>query len=495
MNINITYSWTYLLTLIWLLSFSKCYSQILPDTLTLEGLIATAQQQSLGKDSAKMAFQRAQLNFQIFKAQLKPRLELAARLPNFIKTSSAITQPNGTVFFQSISNNNASLELSLDQAIPATGGYVFFQTNLQRFDDFANDDQSYNGVPFRFGIQQPLWGFNPLKWDKKLAPLRWEVAQKRFHQNRESINLDLVSLFFQLQLAYLDVQIATNNTASNEDLYKIAEERFELGKISRGDLLQLESSLIRSKMEQDLAEQATRNATARIYAYLGLTYRDKKHIPEAKEFNQFISIPVDQAIAKARVHRPEITDLLRARQEAARAVASAKGNGGLQANLVASFGVTRSADNLPTIYNNPQQEQFVQLQLNVPILDWGEQKNTVQLAKAQQAFTEKRLTQFDIDFNNNIRQAVEQFQITQNQLELMSDLRDIALRRFDITKESYVLGAINLRELTLSQGEKDQALREYGLALQNYWEQYYRLRALTLFDFATQQSIFYSFEK
>ena len=495
MNTIIKSFLTYLLAWSFLLCSRYSKGQVLPDTLTLDGLITIAQEQSLGKDSAQMALQRAQLNFQIFKAQLKPRLELGARLPNFIKTSSAITQPNGTVFFQSISNNNASLDLSLDQAIPATGGIVFFQTNLQRFDDFANDDQSYNGVPFRFGIQQPIWGFNALKWNKKLAPIRWQVAQKSFHQNRENINQELVRLFFQLQFAHLDRQIAMNNAASNQDLYNIAEERFELGKISRGDLLQLEGALIRSLMDQDLADQAARNATAQIYAYLGSNYKDQQHIPALQKVNQSITISVDQAIEQARLNRPEITDLWRARQEAARAVASAKGNGGVQANLVASFGVTRSADDLPTIYNNPQQEQFVQLQLNVPILDWGAQKNTVQLAKAQQIFNEKRLNQFEIDFKNEILQAVENFQTIQNQLKLMQQLREIALQRFEITKESYVLGAINLRELTLSQAEKDQAIREYGITLQNYWVQYYQLRALTLYDFKDQQSIIYSFEK
>lgn len=492
MILTIIKTWlTLLLALLFIIQQNLSFGQNLPDTLSLEQLIQIAQQNSLATDSVKSNFQLSTFNYQLTMARLKPQINLEAFMPNFIKTSSAITQPSGTVLFQPISNNNASLGLSIDQPIALTGGTVFLQTNLQRFDDFANDANSYNGVPFRIGIDQPLWGFNQFKWDKKLAPLRYQVAQKRFQTSNEAINSSIVNLFFNLQEAQLDLQIAANNEQNNQDLYAIAEERYELGKISQSDLLQLELSLLRASRNRESAVQSVRNATADIYNFLGKTYQGEILAARLPELKDEITIDQTSALNQARQNRPETPDWIRARQRADREVAFAKGTGGLQANLVASFGVTRSANEFSTIYTSPQQEQFVQLQLNLPIVDWGAQRNRVDIAKTQKELTEKVVSQSETTFANNIHQAVERFQTLQSQLEITNQLREKALQRFDITKESYLLGAINLRELTLSQGEKDVALREYVATLRAFWQQYYLIRQLTLYDFIHNEPIIY----
>jgi outer membrane protein TolC len=62
-------------------------------------------------------------------------------------------------------------------------------------------------------------------------------------------------------------------------------------------------------------------------------------------------------------------------------------------------------------------------------------------------------------------------------------MKQLAQERFEIIKESFVLGAISITDLTLAQREKDQTAREYIFTLSQYWQNYYELKTMTLYDF------------
>jgi outer membrane protein TolC len=65
----------------------------------------------------------------------------------------------------------------------------------------------------------------------------------------------------------------------------------------------------------------------------------------------------------------------------------------------------------------------------------------------------------------------------------------IAIKRYQITKERYILGKITITDLNLAQQEKDKAELEYLNSLQNFWTDYYTLRKLTLYDFINDKKI------
>ena len=65
---------------------------------------------------------------------------------------------------------------------------------------------------------------------------------------------------------------------------------------------------------------------------------------------------------------------------------------------------------------------------------------------------------------------------------ILKSIMDKADERFIISNERYVLGNIDITNLTLAQREKDQAKRNYINALKAYWGNYFQLRLLTGFD-------------
>jgi outer membrane protein len=185
-------------------------------------------------------------------------------------------------------------------------------------------------------------------------------------------------------------------------------------------------------------------------------------------------------LAKAKQNRPEMENFYRMKLEAEQAVERAKKESGLQADLTASFGFARSSDKLETIYTDPQQTQFVQLQLSVPILDWGQRKAQRQISIENQQFVNASIEQQETAFENNILQIIQQFENAQQELKLVTEIQTLAKERFEIIQESYLLGAISITDLTLAQREKDLAQRDYILTLNLYWQAVYELKAVTL---------------
>ena len=195
------------------------------DSLSLDEFLSLAQAQSLRKQAAERDQQLANLDYQIFRADLKPQLTLNANIPNYLKTFSEITQPDGTIRFEAVQNNNSALGLDLRQRIAATGGQLFLQTNLQRFDDFESDFSIYNGLPFRVGIVQPVFAYNPFKWERQLAPLRVAEAEANYQLDLEIIREEVTRLFFDLLMAGQESRIADTNFVANERLRVLFQKK------------------------------------------------------------------------------------------------------------------------------------------------------------------------------------------------------------------------------------------------------------------------------
>jgi len=462
---------------------------VLPDSLSLNQFLALATQRSLGKYQAETDLELAQLNFRLFQANLRPQLTASANFPNYQRTVREITQPDGGVLFQPVRNNNSALQMSMTQQIPQTGGTLFVRSNLQRFDNFETNDRFYNGVPVRVGLIQPIFGFNGLKWDQKIEPVRLVEARKQFFADQASIRSEATQLFFNLVNARTEVDIAAANRQSNQELYNIARERHALGKISDSDLMQLRVNLLSAQRSERNAQQNLRDRSADLISYLGLTPGTDIIQPRLPDPADPVTIDTERALERAFTHRAEPERYRRQMLQAERDVDQAKGEGGFQADLTASFGLTRSGQDVNTIYQDPQQEQLVQIQLSVPILDWGQQRSRVKVQEVRRELVQQQVRQDELAFRTDVQQTVQQFLNLQQEVQLARELQQLAQERFEIARESYRLGAINVTDLIFSQQEKDLSRRTYVFALGDYWQAYYRLQELTLYDFVNDEPL------
>src|SRR5687768_71976 len=255
-------------------------------TLTLQEVVAMAKEKSIASRQAVTTRQTKYWEYRTYRSNYQPQLSLSGILPGYTKTFSEVIQPDGTILFKSIHNNNSSLDLSFSQSIAATGGMVYGTTQLQRFDDFDRRNTIYNGVPFGIGYAQPLWQFNSLRWDKKIEPLKFDESRQAFTESMEQVAISASQYFFDLLLAQVNLQISETNLANTEKTQKIASEKFELGKISRNEMLQLQLEQLKSLKAVGIARRDMEIATLNLRSYTGLQHTDRiklilpsSHIP------------------------------------------------------------------------------------------------------------------------------------------------------------------------------------------------------------------------
>jgi outer membrane protein len=459
-----------------------------PIRLQLAEAVERAKAQSIEARQAATTRETKYWQFRTYQSNFKPQLLLDGRLPAFSRSFNEVEQPDGAIRFQPVRFNNSSLGLSLEQQIMRTGGTIYAATDVQRFDDFIRHDRLYNSTLFAVGIRQPLWQFNALKWDRRIEPLIYRESQQEYMEALEAIAMQANALFFDLLLAQVNHGIATTNLRNTNDILRIANEKFALGKISRNEILQLQ--LEQLKAEKALA-QARRDQEIRalnLKSYIGLQ-TDVALELVAPQPAAFPAIAPATALAEAYANRADAIAFSRRRLEAERGVAKARAERGLNATLTANVGISNRGTVLGELYRAPQHQEVVAIEFVVPILDWGRAESRTKTAEANQTLTQYTIEQDQQNFRQEIYTEVSLFDLLQNQLSLTARADSIASEKYQIAQERYVLGNLSIMELSIAFSEKDQAKRDFVGALRDYWAAYYRLRWLTLYDFETGQKI------
>ena len=455
---------------------------------TLPEVVQLAREQSI---SAKQAATRRNTNYwqyRSFVADFKPQLSLNGTLPGFTRSFIEVVQPDGTISFQPVSNNNSMLNMALTQNIAATGGTVFVQQQLQRFDDFARNNTRYNGIPFAVGLSQPLFRFNEMKWSRKIEPLRFQEGNQQYLSSLEEVALNATNYYFDLLIAQVNLQIAEKNRSNNDTLYKIAQQKLQLGKISQNDLLQLQMGLLTAQKDLASAQQSAAVASLRLKMYLSMRNESSLALAIPQEAPEFI-IDTQVALAEAYANRADAVGFQRRLLEAERDSQKARKENGLNASLEAAFGFSNQGARPGEVYINPQDREFVQLQFTLPIMTWGRNKARTEIARANQEFVQQSVEQDKLTFEQEIFTQVTLLQMLQKQVKLTKLTDEIAANRYQIAQDRFILSDLSVTDLGIATQEKDRARRDYILALRDYWQAYYSLRLLTLYDFEKNEKL------
>jgi outer membrane protein len=458
--------------------------------LTLQQVVDMSKLRSIASKQALTTRETKYWQYRTYRSNYQPQLSLNGVLPGFNKTFTEVQQPDGTILFQSIHNNNSSLNLSFSQSISATGGTVYGTTQLQRFDDFDRKNTLYNSVPFGIGYSQPLFQFNSLLWDKKIEPLKFNESRQAYIESMEQIAIKATGYFFDLLLAQVNLQIAQTNLTNTEKIQHIANEKYDLGKISKNEILQLQLEQLKAQKATGIAKRDKEIATLNLRAYTGLQNSDNIALvlPYATVDMQ---VTTDKVLTEAYDNRSDAIAFVRRMAEANRDVAKARGDNGLNAALTAQLGFSKSATTVPGVYQSPQNQQEVQLIFTIPILDWGRSKSRTKTAQANMQFTEYAVEQDKQIFTQEIVTQVTLFDMMKEQLILTASADSIATEKYQIAKDRYVLGNLSITDLSIAFQEKDQAKRDYIAALRDFWGAYFQLRYLSLYDFEKKEKIAY----
>ena len=460
----------------------KSQSEVEIKTLTLAEVIEVAHEQSLMALMSRHQFRSSYWAFRSYQASTRPGLTLEGTLPSLTMATESVIQPDGTEEFVDRSFMNTSLDLQLNQNIPLTGGRVFVSSQLQRNDNFGEEPPTnYLTYPVTIGIMQPINGYNDFKWDKKIEPMKYEAAKLQYLNTMERVSQQSVRYFFDLALAQINLEVALKNMANSDTLYQIATGRYQLGTIAENDLLDMELSRLNSETSLNEATIDLELRRSRLRSFLGFNEKVSLELILPKEVPN-IEIVYERALEEAKANNPEILQMEQQLIEAERAVAEARSQKGIRGDLFAQFGLSGVDEDLPSAYTNLERQQRVEVGVRVPILDWGQGKGRYRMAQSAEEVVKMDVSQSIIDFDENIFLQVMQFNLQDDQVRIATKADTIADLRYEVTKQRFLIGKIDVLNLNTALDDKDVARRGYVEALRNYWNYYYDLRGLTLFD-------------
>lgn len=461
-------------------------------SLSLTEAIELAKLKSPYYFIAKNTYERSYWRYQNFKARFKPQIRLNAAIPTFFRSINPVTQPDGSIEFRKVNQANNSVGLNVVQNVGVTGGQLRFGSALQRTDNFLAGQTSYFlSSPFTLSYDQASLLYNELKWRKLLEPLTFETAERGYVEDMEEAGLKAVALFFEGLVAQVAVETAQNNQANTDSLFKISKERFDIGKITENELLQLELNTLNAQNQVNEAKINFEIATQNLKRILGIPLPETLLFLSPQPISSVIIAP-EIAVAEAKANRKATSDFKVQRLEADRQIAEAKGSNSINFGIIANIGTQQTGIRLSDAYSNLQNRQYIGVNLDVPIQDWGYRKSQIKLAKANRELVEVTVKQEEINFEQEIYLQALRFNQQHNQLKVAQKADTIAQRRLEITKQRYYLGKISMTDLNIALNETVQTRQNYVNVLKTYWTSFYTLRRLTLYDFDRREKITYS---
>lgn len=463
--------------------------------LTLDEVIMLAAEQSPNALIAKHRFRSSYWQYRTFVAEYRPLLTFNGTVPNYSSAYNRVwNSSKGEYEYVAVNVLQTQGSLSLTQNIGPTGGTISLNSDLTYEVDFERDSYKYITSPLNIMLTQPLFRYNELRWQKKIEPLKYEEARKTYLREVENVRIMAVQNFFSLALAQINREIAETNMQNADTLYQIAKGRYNLGTIAEDELLQMELSYLNAGTAINESEINLRDREIRLRSFLGFNQNVRlellvpSYIPE-------LEVEVSEVMRLAEENNPDLIALERQLVEAQSSVAQAKAEKSLNANLTASYGLRDQDEVFNLAYSNPDRQQGVRLGLTMPILDWGLGRGRYKMARSSQELTQVQVEQSRIDFEQNLMLDVQQFNLQDDQVKIAAKSDTVAAKMFEVTKQRFLIGKIDVLELNNADTKKDQNRRSYIQALSNYWMYFFNMRALTLYDFLNKKPLETDFDK
>lgn len=463
--------------------------------LTLDDVVSLAAEQSPNALMAKHRFRASYWQYRTFVAEYRPSLTLAGNLPDYSTAYSRVWNSVAQQWeYASTNVLQTSGNLQLAQNIGLTGGSISLFSDLTYEKNFETDGERYITSPLNVRLTQPLFRYNELRWQKKIEPLKYEEARKAYLRDIENVHMMAVQNFFNLAQAQINREIAETNMQNADTLYKIALGRYNLGTIAEDELLQMELSYLNAGTAINESEMNLRDRELKLRSFLGFNQTVRLELLIPSEIPA-LEVEVAEVLKLAEENNPDLIALERQLVEAQSSVAQAKAEKGLNANLTASYGLRDQDPLLEMAYDKPNQQQTVRVGFTLPILDWGQGRGRYKMAQSSQELTRVQVEQSRIDFEQNLLLDVQLFNMQDDQVKIAAKSDTVAAKMFEVTKQRFLIGKIDVLELNNADTKKDQNKRNYIQALNNYWTYYYNMRALTLFDFINRKPLETDYEK
>ena len=489
-----------ILTLVICLSALSFVSHAETYVLDLETSISIAKMKSLDMLSLKQDLKIAEYNLKSATSGFKTHIDMDLTVPNYTETIRQFEDSTGITFYP-IRQSVYSSSLTINQPLP-TDGYIYLTSGLSSTDDY-NDAKRWMQMSTRVGLQQPidaLYGYNSIKSSLKSAELAYEESQKELKRQELNLIYNVSYAFYRLLSVQKSEEIARLNLDRQQEAYDMAKNKFEAGLIREVDALQMEVDLAEAQNNYDLSLINQSEAQNNFRELIGIGLNDSVVISSVMDYHPVI-VDVNKAVVMALENRLEIREQEIQIELNKLSLKRQKAEGMITGNLNAYYqkiGVSNSARS--SQLNTSFQQSYTDLQdrpgnfgigvtVNIPIIDWGENRA---LVKAAEARLQKNLYQKNSvtrGIETEVKNLVADLNSSLKRLQLLEKNVAVAEKSFEITRSRFSDGDIDSQALALERERLNNAYTSHLSAYIQYELNLADLMRKTFYDFKNNRPV------
>ena len=460
--------------------------------LDLDRTISLSTDSSLSAQKYQSVYDVSRYEYLSWQASRKPQISLQSTPVMYERymTQRYVSTEDVDVYRQQRTFYSQA-GISATQTMENWGGYFYGSTQLGFLRTFGDQNQTqFMTVPVAVVYKQDLLFYNPLKWAKKIEPLKLARAEKELVYGIETTSEEAVARFFTLALAQDQQRMAEEYLASCDTIYAIAERRYKIASIPKAELSMLELQKTNARTSLTNARIARNRAAKELATYLGMDRATDIELIIPSVIGS-MHIDATEAIALARENNPTYLAKRQTTAEARREAERAKVEKNFSVSLDASVGLNQVADNFSEAYRNLLSQDKATITLSIPLKDWGKRKNAYLAARSTVDVAERAEQESARDIELEVALTVADFNERQSIVETSRQALTIAEDTYAQTLQRFIRAQANAYDLSLAQSHWQTARQNQIASLQNYWLSYFHLRRLTLYDYQHNKSITY----
>lgn len=468
--------------------------------LTLQASIDLAKEKSYTMRNLQEDLKIAEYNLKSATSSLKTHIDFSLTMPEFNQTVRTWDDTTGVSFY-SVKRMDYGGMVTVNQPL-ITNGNIYWETGLNSYDDFYNQDRSAT-FNTRLRLRQPidaLYGYNAIRSSLKSARLDYERTKKSLR--REELNLEyrVSSSYYNLLSLQRSTEIALLDYERQTEANKIAQNKYASGLIREVDALQMEVDLAEAQNSYEVTLINQESALNSFKDLLGIELTDSVILKDDLEYT-IVTVDADKAVEYALKNRTELRERDIAIEQQAMSIRQRKAEGMVRGYFDAYVQKTgTSMGDITTTYGNTIQHSAsdfmdrpinygVGVTVSIPLLDWGENKARVRAAEARQRQNYLAKEELERSIETETRNSVAQLNNNLKRLQLLEKNVAIAEKSFAITLQRFSDGDIDSQTLALERNRLNSAYRSHLSAYIAYQLSLADIMRKTLYDFENDEPI------
>ncbi|MDD3642558.1 MAG: TolC family protein [Candidatus Krumholzibacteria bacterium] len=450
--------------------------------VSLREAIETAFEHSPNITYSRLRLEGSEARLRAQEAGLKTQLRL---------TLEPITYSNLDQFddyfstWYSSENTSSSGTFTIEQPLKWTDGTLSLNNGLTWQDSYseAGDRESTTWQNRLYlQLQQPLFTYNRTRMELEELELDFENRRLQYAIDRLAIEQSVMTNFFGVYSQKMQVDINRDALETDREAYRIMQGKYEAGIGRQSDLSQAEVDMLSSEISYRNSRVSLAGALDAFKKLIGLPLDEEVDVDEDISFAP-VGVDLEFAVRHGVENRMELRQQRIQIEQAYNAVVQASTTNEFRGDLVLRYGTTGTDEEFERIYDTPTQDQYVGVQFDIPLWDWGRRKNTI---RASETSLESSRLQLEDQKNGiiiEIRDSYRRLENLEAQIALARKRVESAEQTYEVNLELYRGGSIDSRELGLSRQTLSSARMNELNALIDYKLQLLDLKIKTLWDF------------